>query len=135
MSQALCRSLLIVLWLTLYDLPMSVRFSPASRRAPHYDATGLSALPSFACAGSDQVALKLGQTAQDRQHQPAVLVSTHVCRGDLKPAPFSATSPSRFNRSRVDLASRSSRVTTSTSPLSIAALSCLRSAAVPLIFS
>ena len=39
----------------------------------------------------------------------AVVVSAQVSRSDLKPAPFSATAPSRFRSSRVDLASRSSQ--------------------------
>jgi hypothetical protein len=68
----------------------------------------------------------------------AVVVSAHVSLRDLKPAPLSAIVPSRLRRSRVDLANRSSRVTTNTSPFASTAIrraSCLRSDRAPLIFS
>src|SRR5215469_15087824 len=35
-------------------------------------ATGLGALPAFACSGTNQLALKLGQATENREHQPAV---------------------------------------------------------------
>jgi hypothetical protein len=68
----------------------------------------------------------------------AVVVSAQLSRSDLKPAPFSATAPRIFKRSRVDRASLSSLVTTRISPLSspaISRVSCFRSDRAPLIFS
>ena len=49
-----------------------------------------------------------------------VVVSAHVSPRDLKPAFLAVIAASVFNRSRVDRASRSSRVTVSTSPASSA---------------
>src|ERR1700752_79411 len=68
-----------------------------------------------------------------------LVVSAQVSLRDLNPAPFSAIVPSRLRRSRVDLASRSRRVTIKTSPLlgphQARKSSCLRSDRAPLIFS
>ena len=143
-------SLLIVLWLTLYDLPMSVRFSPASRRAiasRRWCTVSLGLRPMMtprALARCRPSPVRVRIRSRSNSARPPrtvsisrpceVVVSAQVSRSDLNPAPFSDTSPSTFNRSRVDLASRSSRVTTSTSPFSkpaIAALSCFRSARAP----
>lgn len=43
---------------------------------PHEDAPGLRTLSSLPGTGPDQLALKLSQTAQDREHEPPVR-----CRG------------------------------------------------------
>src|SRR6266566_4669799 len=67
-----------------------------------------------------------------------VVVSAQLSLSDLKPAPRSAIATITLSRSRVDLASRSSRVTTSTSPGSsrpIAFTSSGRSVLAPDIFS
>src|SRR5215472_12358846 len=42
------------------------------RGATETHATGLGALPAFACTGTNQLALKLGQATENREHQPAV---------------------------------------------------------------
>src|SRR5262249_60369959 len=54
-------------------------------RASEFHATGLSALPAFACAGRNQLALKLGQATGNRAHQPAVR-GRGARRGDFQPA-------------------------------------------------
>jgi hypothetical protein len=85
---------------------------PASPRAR------LGTFPAFACPRPDQVALELGKPAQHGQHQlPCdVVVSAHASPKDRrKPALRSVIAASVFNRSRVDRASRSRRVTISTS--------------------
>src|ERR1700722_9836508 len=95
---------------------------------------------SLAGPRPDQLALKLGETAQNGQHQATVRrrgVSPGISQR-FESCPFSAIVPNRFRRSRVDLANRSSRVTTSTSPFARTAIrrvSCLRSDRAPLILS
>ena len=67
-----------------------------------------------------------------------VVVSAHVPFSERKPAFAFATASSTLSKSRVDLASRSSRVTINTSPSSSAAStlrSCARSVLAPLAIS
>jgi hypothetical protein len=67
-----------------------------------------------------------------------VVVSAHVSPMDLKPAFLAVIAASVFNRSRVDRASRSSRVTVRTSPASSWSSnrrSCARSVFAPLALS
>src|SRR5262249_39848160 len=68
------------------------RFLPLVRcestRAPEFHATGLSALPAFACSGTNQLALKFGQATENCQHQPAVR------RGGIRPSVFQAAETS-----------------------------------------
>jgi hypothetical protein len=109
-------------------------------RSAKLDATLLSALHTIGRAGQNQGPLKLGQTAQDRQHQltmrrrgigPSVMYRLEGCTS-------LATASIMLSRSRVDLASRSSRVTIKTSPTAkrLSALaSSLRSVLAPETFS
>jgi hypothetical protein len=62
---------------------------------------------------ADEVALELGQAAQDGEHQTAV--SAHASCSERNPAPAFAILSSVFNRSRADRARRSRRVTKSVS--------------------
>jgi len=67
-----------------------------------------------------------------------LVVSAHVSPSERKPAFLAVIAARVFNRSRVDLASRSSRVTISTSPGSSASItrrSCARSVLAPLATS
>lgn len=79
--------------------------------------SGLRALAPLTRPRSNQLALELGEPPKtvSIKRPCAVVVSAQVSLSDLKPAPFSAIVPSRFRRSRVDRAKRSSRVTTNTS--------------------
>jgi len=43
-----------------------------SRGTTETHATGLGALPAFACTGTNQLALELSQATENREHQPAV---------------------------------------------------------------
>src|SRR5262245_49378591 len=43
-----------------------------SSRPPKLDAPSLSAFAAFACAVTNQFSLKLGQTTEDGEHQPAM---------------------------------------------------------------
>jgi len=68
----------------------------------------------------------------------AVVVSAHASASDLKPAPAFATASSTLSRSRVERASRSSRVTSNTSPAPRAPMAFARaflSVTAPLTFS
>ena len=68
----------------------------------------------------------------------AVVVSAHASANERKPAPAFAIASMMLRRSRVDRASRSSRVTSSVSPSAIvfkARVSSLRSAFAPLAVS
>jgi hypothetical protein len=68
----------------------------------------------------------------------ALVVSAHVSRNDRKPAPLPPIAARVLRRSRIDLASRSSRVTRRTSPslrASSARFSPARSVRAPLTFS
>ncbi len=86
----------------------------------------LCTLATFAGSRPDKFAFELGKSAQYCKHQATmrrVVVSAQVSLSDLNPAPFSAIVPRRFRRSRVDRASRSSRVTINTSPFARTAIS------------
>ncbi len=81
---------------------------------------------------------KLVRQVTRGQQTDAVVVSAHVSLRDLKPAFFPAIAASVLSRSRVDRASRSRRVTSSTSPLpklSMARFSAARSVLAPLAVS
>jgi hypothetical protein len=88
----------------------------------------------------NQFALKLSEASQYGQHQAAIRrggVGPDISQR-FKARPFPEIVPSRLRRSGVDLANRSSRVTTNTSPFPRTAIwgaSCLRSDRAPLIFS
>jgi hypothetical protein len=129
---------------------MSASGSPASRRemaSRRWCGVNLGRLPmatplAFARSRPSPVRARISSRSNSAKpprmvsiKRPcAVVVSAHVSRSDLKPAPFSATAPSVLRRSLVDLAKRSSLVTTRTSPLSSPAISrasCLRSARAP----
>src|ERR1035437_6520520 len=128
----------------LSRLPASDRFSflmAGQLRLPtEYYPPLLRPCPPLAGPCPDQFALELGETAQNGQHQATVRrrgVGPSISQR-FDPAPFSAIVPNRLRRSRVDLANRSSRVTTSTSPFARTAIrrvSCFRSDRAPLIFS
>jgi len=78
----------------------------------------LRTLPALTSAGADQGALELGKAAQDGEHERAMR-RRGVRPRVLETAEASASLLDRvstFSRSLVDLASRSRRVTTSTSP-------------------
>jgi hypothetical protein len=88
------------------------------RRATKLDATRHCTGTPLANSGTDQFALELSETAEDREHEPAVGargIADTSCK-DLNPAPRSDTVARTFRRSRVERASRSNRVMTSTSP-------------------
>src|SRR5262249_370357 len=110
------------------------------RGATETHATGLGALPAFACTGTNQLALKLGQATENREHQPAVR-RRGVCPGVFQAAETSFTLANvakTFNKSRVDCARRSKRVTITTSPGSsrlISLASSARSVFAPETFS
>jgi hypothetical protein len=81
-------------------------------------AVRLGAGPAFAGADANKLPLELCQSAQNGEHQATVrrVVSAHASPKDRKPAFRSVIAASLFNKSRVDRASRSSRVTITTSP-------------------
>ena len=97
-------------------LPLLVRGE--LRLAADAFAVRLGVRPALAGAGADKLALELGEASEDGQHQRpcAVVVSAHASPSDRKPAFFSVIAASVFNRSRVERARRSSRVTITTSP-------------------
>jgi hypothetical protein len=47
-----------------------------------FHSTGLGALPTFACAGTNQLALEFSQATENREHQPAVR------RSGIRPSVF-----------------------------------------------
>ena len=102
-------------------LPHSVSTTSARMRPPVLLPARDGPRPTFACAGPDQVALELRQPPEHGEHQPrpcAVVVSAHASPSERRPALPPVIAASVFNRSRVDRASRSSRVTINTSPAS-----------------
>src|SRR6516165_2305574 len=109
-------------------------------RSAKLDATLLRPFAAVAGADFDQLPLKLCKTAQHREHQPSVhRGGVSPCVGQrFKARPRPRMVCSVLSRSRVERASRSSRVTISTSPLPSAAMalaSCVRSDFAPLAFS
>src|SRR5215469_13798658 len=68
------------------------------RGATETHATGLGALATFACTGTNQLALKFGQATEKREHQPAVRLPRCLsgCGNPLharQPWPRRSTSP------------------------------------------
>lgn len=96
--------------------------------------------PTFVSPGLDQLSLKLSQAAKNRQHQPPMWscrVSPSIGQRPV-PAPAFVALSSTLSKSRVDRASRSSRVTNRRSPWPRAAIALARaflSVTTPLIFS
>jgi len=93
------------------------------RRSAHFLSARHGSRPAFTGARTDQITLELHQPAENGQHQSPVRCRgvgpwAHVSPRDLKPAFLAVISARVFNRSRVDRASRSNRVTASTSPVS-----------------
>jgi hypothetical protein len=96
--------------------------------------------PAFARSGSNEATLKLGQAAQDREHQSSVSVEVSAQGSwiDRNFASFCPISWRRLRRSREDRARRSKRQTIRMSPfpsLAINLESSRRSDRAPLIFS
>jgi hypothetical protein len=95
------------------------------RPAAEFHTARLRSLAAFGCALPDQVTFELCKAAKHGQHQPPVRcrgVRAHASPKDRKPVLRSVMAARVFSRSRVDRASRSSRVTVSTSPASSAAI-------------
>src|SRR5438270_368073 len=88
------------------------------RGAAHMLSLGLGATPAFGGAGADKIALNIGQPAEHRQHQApcaAGAVGPRFRQGsELRLA--SAMRLTMANRSKALRASRSMRVTVTTSP-------------------
>src|SRR5215207_871618 len=110
------------------------------RLAPEPHAPILGTLPTFPCPSADQLTLELGQaTSTVSIRRPCgVVVSAQVSFSERKPACLSATAARVLSRSRVERASRSRRVTRTTSPGLRARrrrVSSGRSARAPLTFS
>src|SRR6266481_6054045 len=108
---------------------------PATDNSPR-----LCTLAPLAGTSPDQLALELGETAQNSQHQATMRrrgVSPSISQR-LKPRPFFRDRSQEIEEIAGRLANRSSRVTTSTSPFvrtPIRRVSCFRSERAPLIFS
>ena len=125
-------------------LPARKRFSPLMRRElrlpAHPNPTRLGALASFARPRSDSSRSNSASPARtvSISRPCAVVVSAQESRSERKPAPRSAIAARVFSRSLVDRASRSKRVTRSTSPFWSdwrARRNCARSVTAPLTFS
>jgi hypothetical protein len=119
------------------------RLAPPVRGEIEGSAQALTArsrsLPVFAGAGSE-LPLELRQVAKDGVHSRPCAVMSGPCVTEGTETGFfiSITVASVFNRSRVERASRSNRVTITTSPgarLSSKRRSCARSALAPLTTS
>ena len=85
------------------------------RWSPHVDTSRFGAADSVAGPGANQLALELGNAANDRDHQPADR-RRGVGPGLTQRFELGAGHADLVSRSRVDRASRSSRVTNTTSP-------------------
>ena len=74
--------------------------------------------PAFGSPRQDQVPLKLGEAAKDREHQQPCgeVLSAQGSPSERKPALASSMAPRVLSRSRVLRASRSNFVTSNTSP-------------------